>query len=143
MGEGSSVTVRPTHAAMRDRALQLRVDDHVTLWNDHAAVVHGIRRCTGDVGVELLVAPDGMTSRWVDAWVCAQVLDGSSFLAERFAAAGKVCTACTDWHPLTSYYRARTGLFGRHSACMPCFRAAQRERDRVRRAARDAPVGGA
>lgn len=132
------MTVRPTHAAMRDRALQLREGDHVTLWNDQAAVVHGIRRCTGDVGVTLHVTPHGMTERWVDAWVCAQVLDASSFLGERFAAAGKTCTTCQDWHPLTEYYRHASGLFGRHAVCMPCFRADQRVRQAARRAARAA-----
>lgn len=138
MGEGGSVTVRPTHAAMRDRALQLREGDRVTLWHDHAAVVHGIRRCSGDVGVEIHVTPDGMRSRWVDAWVCTQVLDASSFLGERFAAAGKSCAACGDWFPLTQFCARSTGLFGRASTCMQCFRADQRARQSVRRAARAA-----
>lgn len=136
------MTVDRSVAAMRDRVMQLRVGDHVRVLSDGVSVaVEVVARKPSEslTGVAIQVrGADGKPARWIDAGMCAEVCSAPSFLGERFAAAGKVCTACADWHPLTGFYRAPKGLYGRHASCMRCYRAAEAGRREARRARRAA-----
>lgn len=142
---------RPAHvASMIDRALQLRVGDHVFVLPPGAREMHGgvvvqvrrARRAVARVEICLRLA-SGVCTDWIDAASCTAVQRPESWLGDRLRIASKVCRVCQQDQPLSAYYQHPGNRDGHFHECRTCVNRIKLAREHAVREARAHANGGA